>query len=139
VKLNRRFDKYGKPRAGLDNIQKKVDPISPRKISIPSIKEMDQHCRHRECLKFINPLEYPMAYIGTPYMYDKTYMACFLCEDRYGRLKAELSKDIQPYPMSEEKKKERKDKQENAMKKQFNFIEPKVTMLNDKNKKLHRR
>jgi hypothetical protein len=41
-----------------------------------------------------------MAYVGTPYRYDKTYMACFLCEDNYGRLKMELEEEIQPYPIN---------------------------------------
>jgi len=69
------------------------------KKQIPTIEEMDEHCKYKKCLKFINPLEYPMAYISTPYQYDKTYMACFLCEDNYGRLGQELEKEVQPYPI----------------------------------------
>jgi len=70
------------------------------KDRIPTVEEMDEHCTYRKCLKFINPTEFPMAFVGTPYQYDKTYFACFICEDNYGRLKQELEKEIQPYPIT---------------------------------------
>jgi len=60
---------------------------------------MDDNCKYKKCLKYINPEENDL-HIGIPYTYEKPYMACFLCQDNYKDKLPELEE--YPYPIKKE-------------------------------------
>jgi len=71
---------------------------------IPSVENMDEQCKHRRCLKFINPTVHPDATIMKPYIYEKEYFGCFICNDDYTNHNKVLNDEVQPYPIKKEMK-----------------------------------